>query len=152
MAGTKSHSGGPRRSAGRFRVRLFLSEEAGLELADIVWHKRENEPGIQAEDIVSQWIHQYWREEVMEDPTILEQTREIRTRYQRGDITPAEAKQLIKPYYEQYVKLAKAKAQKAGMKAPVMSLQKFLSRRSDLRYAAQQQAIEQRQAPESSEE
>lgn len=81
----------------------------------------------------------------MEKPTLLEQTQEIRTRYQSGAITPEEAKRLIKPYYAEYVKTAKEKAQQAGIKAPIMSLQKFLSRRSDLRYAAQQQVIEQRE-------
>lgn len=81
----------------------------------------------------------------MEKPTLLEQTQEIRTRYQRGDITPDEAKKLIKPFYDEYVKVAKEKARQVGMKVPIMSLQKFLSRRSDLRYAAQQQVIEQRE-------
>ena len=87
-----------------------------------------------------------------EQPTILEQTQDIRARYQRGEITPEEAKRLIKPYYDKYMRLAKEKAQKAGMRAPAMSLQKFLSRRSDLRYVAQQQANEQRQAQEGDEQ
>jgi uncharacterized short protein YbdD (DUF466 family) len=86
-----------------------------------------------------------------EKPTLLEQTQNIRARYQRGELSPAEAKKLIKPYYDEYVRIAKQKAADAGMKAPTMSLQKFLSRRSDLRYAAQQQASEQRQAQEGSE-
>ena len=80
-----------------------------------------------------------------EGSTILEQTQEIRQRYQSGDITPAEAKALIKPYYDEYVKIAKEKARAAGMKAPTMSLQKFLSRRSDLRYVAQQQVSQKRE-------
>lgn len=79
-----------------------------------------------------------------QQPTLLEQTQEIRSRYQRGNLTPQEAKTLIKPYYDEYVKTVKAKAEAAGMKAPVMSLDKFLSRRSDLRYVAQQEATEQR--------
>jgi hypothetical protein len=83
-----------------------------------------------------------------EGPTILEQTQEIRQRYQSGDLTPAEAKQLIKPFYDEYVKVAKEKAKAAGMKAPVMSLQKFLSRRSDLRYVAQEKASQEREGQE----
>ncbi len=79
-----------------------------------------------------------------EQPTILEQTQDIRARYQRGDITPAEAKRLIRPYYDQYIEVAREKARAAHMPVPRMSLKKFLSRRSDLRYVAQQQAIEQR--------
>lgn len=71
--------------------------------------------------------------------TILEKTQEIRARYQRGEISPAEAKVLIKPYYDEYLHVVKEKARQAGMRAPSMSLQKFLSRRSDLRYVAQQQ-------------
>ena len=81
---------------------------------------------------------------MVEGPTLLEQTQEIRQRYQQGKITPAEAKALIKPYYDEYVRIAREKAQAAGMRAPVMSLQKFLSRRSDLRYVAQEQALQQR--------
>jgi len=77
-------------------------------------------------------------------PTILEQTQAIRARYQRGEITPAEAKELIKPYYEEYMRVAREKARAAHMRTPSMSLEKFLSRRSDLRYVAQQQASEQR--------
>ena len=75
-----------------------------------------------------------------ESPTILEQTQEIRRRYQVGDITPQEAKRLIKPYYDAYVRIAREKATAAGMRAPVMSLHKFLTRRSDLRYVAQERA------------
>jgi hypothetical protein len=89
-------------------------------------------------------IMQNTTEEAMEDQTILEQTQDIRSRYQRGEISPEEAKRLIKPYYDQYIRLAKEKAKSAGMRAPIMSLQKFLSRRSDLRYAAQQRVIEER--------
>ena len=82
--------------------------------------------------------------EQQQPTTILEQTQDIRARYQRGDITPEEAKKLIRPFYEEYMRVAREKANAAGMRAPSMSLQKFLSRRSDLRYAAQQQASEQR--------
>jgi hypothetical protein len=77
--------------------------------------------------------------------TLLEQTQEIRARYQRGEITPAEAKRLIKPYYDEYVRIAKEKARVAGIRAPRMSLEKFLSRRSDLRDVAQQQILRQRE-------
>lgn len=80
-----------------------------------------------------------------DQPTILEQTQDIRARYQRGDLSPAEAKALIKPYYDEYVRIAREKAQVAGMRVPVMSLQKFLSRRSDLRYVAQEQASKARE-------
>lgn len=79
-----------------------------------------------------------------QQPTILEQTQAIRARYQRGEITPAEAKELIKPYYEEYKKVVKEKAKASHTRAPSMSLEKFLSRRSDLRYVAQQEASEQR--------
>lgn len=85
-----------------------------------------------------------------QQPTILEQTQDIRARYQRGDITPEEAKRLIKPYYEEYKKVVKEKAKASHTRAPSMSLEKFLSRRSDLRYVAQQQVSEQHQAEEGS--
>jgi hypothetical protein len=81
----------------------------------------------------------------MDPQTLLERTQEIRARYQRGEISPAEAKKLIKPYYKEYVRIAREKARSIGMRAPHMSLEKFLARRSDLRYVAQQQAIEQRE-------
>jgi len=79
-------------------------------------------------------------------PTLLEQTQDIRAKYQRGEITPAEAKRLIKPYYDAYVARAQEKAREAGMRAPKMSLEKFLARRSDLRDVAQRQVMEQQQA------
>lgn len=79
------------------------------------------------------------------EQSLLQQTREIREKYQRGEIAPDEAKRLIKPFYDQYMKIAKEKAKAAGMKAPSMSLEKFLSRRSDLRYAAQQRVSEKRE-------
>ena len=84
-------------------------------------------------------------EEDAPKPTILEQTQGIRARYHRGEISPAEAKTLIKPYYDEYIKIAREKAKSAGMRMPPMSITKFLARRSDLRYVAQQQAIEQHQ-------
>jgi hypothetical protein len=102
-----------------------------------------------------EWLvaHQYQprvkgEKTMAEEPTILEQTQEIRQRYQNSEITPAEAKTLIKPYYDEYVRIAKEKAMSAGMHAPIMSLQKFLSRRSDLRYVAQQQALQQHEERE----
>lgn len=62
MPGTKSHSGGSRRNAGRPRALLHLSNKAAHELSIIVLHRRIINPSIRAEDIVSQMIHEDWQE------------------------------------------------------------------------------------------
>lgn len=69
----------------------------------------------------------------MED-TILAQTKTIRRRFWRGEITEAEALVLLKPFMAEWRRIASAKAKAAGMRVPVMHPAKFLRTRYDLRW------------------
>lgn len=62
MSGVKGRSGGARVGSGRLQTRLLLSKEAARELTIIVKQRRSINPSICAEDIISQWIHEYWQE------------------------------------------------------------------------------------------
>lgn len=72
-------------------------------------------------------------------PTLLERTKTIRLAYWREEISEAEGLAQIKPFVDEYNRLAAAKAKAMGMRAPKLSAAKFLRTRHDLRWEAHDQ-------------
>lgn len=62
MSGVKGKSGGARPRSGRLQTRILLSKESAQELAIIVKQRRNINPNVSPENIVSQWIHEHWLE------------------------------------------------------------------------------------------